>query len=176
MRRTGRQYPSPRRLALVDRGGWIRLFLFLHVLGAVSALGPTLTYGLWGRRAEAEGGAVRTFTLRTISWVDRRLATPSYVAQLATGLILVWLLRLDLLGTSWLVAALVLYAALVAFAVAVYAPTFRRQTELAARLERDPSVADAYRAMAARANGYGAIALLLTLAILFLMVVKPALW
>ena len=162
----------------MDRAGWVRLFLFLHVLGAVTALGPTLTYGLWGRRAERAGGDVRAFTLRTISWVDRRLATPSYVAQLVTGLVLVWLLRLDLLGTPWLLASLVLYAGIVVFAVALYAPTFRRQRDLAERLaeDDDPAVAREYGEVAARATRYGLAAVVLTLAILYLMVVKPALW
>ncbi len=162
----------------MDRADWARLFLFLHVLGAVTALGPTLTYGLWGRRAEEAGGEVRAFALRTISWVDRRLATPSYVAQLVTGLVLVWLLRLDLLGTPWLLASLVLYAGVVVFAVALYAPTFRRQRDLAARLaeDDDPALAPEYRAVAARATRYGLVAVALTLAILYLMVAKPALW
>ena len=162
----------------MDRVDWTRLFLFLHVLGAVTALGPTLTYGLWGRRAERAGGEVRAFTLRTISWVDRRLATPSYVAQLVTGLVLVWLLRLDLLGTPWLLASLVLYAGIAGFAVALYAPTFRRQRDLAERLaeDDDPAVAREYGEVAARATRYGLAAVVLTLAILYLMVVKPALW
>jgi len=162
----------------VRHDGWVRFVLFLHVLGAVTALGPTLTYGLWARRAERAGGDVRAFTLRTISWVDRRLATPSYVAQLVTGLVLVRLLRLDLLGTPWLLASLALYAGVVVFAMALYAPTFRRQRDLAERLagDDDPAAAREYREVAARATRYGLVAVALTLAILILMVVKPALW
>ncbi len=161
------------------REGWVKALLFLHVLGAVTALGPSLTYGLWARLGERAGRRERAFALRTISWVDRRLATPSYVAQLVTGLLLVWLLRLDLLGTGWLVLSLAIYAAILVLAMGLYAPTFRRQVALAERLDReadDPDLAAQYRSLAARTNAYSVAAAGLTLAILFLMVVQPELW
>src|SRR3990170_4383061 len=75
----GGKYRSPARLAQMTRADWFRVFLFLHALGAVAALGPTLTYGLWVRRGELDGPGPRAFALRTISWIDRRLATPPYV-------------------------------------------------------------------------------------------------
>jgi len=65
------------------------LLLVLHVLGAVVALGFSLSYGPWIRRGEAHGPSERAFALRTVSWIDRRITTPAYVAQLVTGLLLV---------------------------------------------------------------------------------------
>ena len=41
--------------------------LVLHVLGAVVALGFSLSYGFWVRRGEAESAQERAFALRTIS-------------------------------------------------------------------------------------------------------------
>src|SRR3989337_292080 len=51
----GGKYRSPARLAQMTRADWFRVFLFLHALGAVAALGPTLTYGLWVRRGGLAG-------------------------------------------------------------------------------------------------------------------------
>ena len=155
------------------------MFLFLHVLGAVSALGPTLTYGLWVRRGELDGPGPRAFALRTISWIDRRLATPSYVLQAVTGTVLILLAGRDLLRTAWLLLAIGIYALMVVFAVGLYAPTFRSQREIAERLtERgaDPDLEAKYLAAGKRAATYGSVAVVLTILVLFLMVVKPALW
>ena len=74
----------------------------LHVLGAVVALGFSLSYGLWVRRGEADGAQGRAFALRTVSWIDRRITTPAFIAQLVTGLLLVATIDWDLLRRAWL--------------------------------------------------------------------------
>jgi hypothetical protein len=75
----------------VDKAFWARVFLLLHVVGAISALGPTLTYGIWLGLAERADAATRAFVLRSISWLDARLPTPAYMAQAVTGVVLIWL-------------------------------------------------------------------------------------
>jgi hypothetical protein len=82
----------------MTRHGWFELFLFLHVTGAVTALGPSLTYSLW-RRREAAAPETRAFVLRGISWIDRRVATPSFAMQAVTGAALVVTLRISVLHT-----------------------------------------------------------------------------
>ena len=161
----------------MDKQFWLRTFLFLHVLGAVTSLGPSLTYGLWIGRAERRDPAARAFALGTISWIDRRLATPSYVAQLVTGVVLIWLTGIDLLHTAWLELGIALYVVMTVFAVGFFAPAFRRQRQLAERIAaaEGTSIED-YDALAARSRSFGTTAVLLTLAILLLMVTKPALW
>jgi uncharacterized membrane protein len=163
----------------MTRADWFRVFLFVHVLGAVSALGPTLTYGLWVRRGELDGAGPRAFALRTISWIDRRLATPSYVLQAVTGTALILLGGRDLLRTAWLLLAIGIYIVMVVFAVGLYAPAFRRQREIAERLAdrgADAELEAGYLVAGKRAAAYGSVAVVLTVLILFLMVVKPALW
>jgi uncharacterized membrane protein len=163
----------------VTRAFWIDAFVFLHVLGAITAVGPTLTYGLWISRATPGDLGVRAFVLRTVSWVDRHLATPSFMVQAATGTALVLLLRLRFWHTAWLLGGVGLYALTAVFAITVYAPVIRRQIALAERAAADPAdpaVEADYRRTAARARTLGLAAVALTLAIVFLMVVKPALW
>jgi uncharacterized membrane protein len=166
----------------VDRGDWVKVVLVLHVLGAILGLGTNLTYGLIAAVGERAGGTGRVFSLRLIQQLDRRLANPAYVAQLVTGLLLVWLLELNLLETSWLVAGLVLYVAVAITGATVYGPALRRQIDLAERLDAagvgdgDPALGAAYAAAARRSNTLGIAVTLVVVVIVVLMVAKPALW
>jgi uncharacterized membrane protein len=167
----------------MDRGDWVTVVLVLHVLGAILGLGTNLTYGLIAAVGERAGGASRTFSLRLIQQLDRRLANPAYMAQLVTGLVLVWLLELNLLETSWLLLALALYLGVALTGVLVYGPALRRQVELAERLEGfgpsgdgDPALMASYAAAARRSNALGIAVTLVVVVIVVLMVAKPTLW
>ncbi len=155
------------------------VLLVLHVLGAVVALGFSLSYGFWIRRGEADGPRERAFALRTVSWIDRRITTPAYMAQLVTGLLLVATLDWDLLRAAWLELSLGLYAALTFLAIAIYAPSFRRQRVLAERVAAGKDEGEggsAYAVAASTARAWGVVVTTMTLAILVLMVWKPTLW
>jgi len=152
------------------------LLLMLHVLGAVVALGFSLSYGPWIRRGEAHGPSERAFALRTVSWIDRRITTPAYVAQLVTGLLLVATLGWDLLRAAWLELSLGLYLALIVLAIAVYAPAFRRQRTLAERIAAGEEDEYGYGGAASIARAWGVVVTAMTLTILVLMVWKPTLW
>lgn len=149
------------------------LFLVLHVLGAIVAVGFSLSYGLWLARGDATGAAERVFALRTISWIDRRMTTPAYVLQVVTGLVLVAMTDWDRLRQSWLALSILLYVVLVALAIVRFAPAHRRQTALAGRLAAGEDVAADYAAAATSARAWGILVTLLTLAIVVLMVAKP---
>jgi uncharacterized membrane protein len=155
----------------------MRTFLLvLHVLGAVVALGFSLSYGFWVRRGEADGVQGRAFALRTISWIDQRITTPAFIAQAVTGLLLVATLDWDLLRRAWLEVSLAIYVLLTVFAIAVYAPAFRRQREIAERIAAGGGDEAEYAAASAKATGWGVVVTALTLVIVVLMVWKPALW
>ena len=160
----------------MTRGDWITLVLVLHVLGAIVALGFSLTYGLWGARGETSGAAERDFVLRTISWIDRRFTTPAYVLQAVTGLVLVSLLGWDLLRQSWLELSIAIYVTLTVLAITVYAPAHRRQSALAGRLAEGSDVGSDYEAAATTARRWGVVVTVLTVAIVVLMVWKPSVW
>jgi uncharacterized membrane protein len=163
----------------MDKDVWIKVFLFLHIMGAIAALGPTLTYGIWLSLAEKADPGTRAFVLRSISSLDSRLPTPSYMAQAVTGVFLIGLEGWAFWQTGWLVTGVAIYAALVIVAVRVYAPAFRRQRELAEAVAADPSDGRAtagYAAAARTARTEGAIVTVLTIVVVFLMVWKPNLW
>ncbi len=161
----------------MSRTTWIQVFVFLHVLGAITAVGPTLTYGLWLSQGDRAGLETRAFVLRTTSWVDRHLATPSFMLQAVTGIALMLLLRISLFDTHWLLAGVVVYVVTAVFAIVIYAPTVRRQIALAdgvAAAPNDATLASEYAAVARRARTFGIVAIVLTVTIVYFMIVKPS--
>lgn len=151
--------------------------LVLHVLGAVVALGFSLSYGLWIARGEAAGPGERSFALRTVSWVDRRLTTPAYVVQAVTGLLLVGLIDWALLRRSWLEISIGLYVLVTILAITRFAPAHRRRTAAAERLAAgDETAQTEYGAAASAAQTWGVVVTILTVAIVVLMVTKPIWW
>ncbi len=163
----------------VSRSAWIQVFLFLHIVGAIAAVGPTLTYGMWIARAERMDPKIRAFVLKTVAWVDNHLATPAFIVQAATGTALFLLLKLRFWHTAWLLTGVAVYAVTAVFAVTLYAPVVKRQIVLTEQVAGDPAneaLRRDYATLAVRARAFGIAAAVLTMAILYFMIVKPALW
>jgi len=147
------------------------LLKLLHTLFAIIAVGTNITYGVWLTRAARDPEHL-PFVLRGVKILDDRLANPAYGLLLVTGLALI------LVGpvhwtTPWLLTALIFYAALLLLGLAGYAPLLRRQIAV---LEAQGPGAAEYRRLAASARRIGAIVGIVVLIILYLMVMKPALW
>ena len=147
------------------------LVKWVHILAAIVALGANATYGLWMARA-ARFPEVLPFTLKTIKFLDSRVANSAYGLSLLTGLVLVYLGHWPL-TSSWIDIALVLYVSIILLGVLVYAPSFRRQVQLA---EAGESGSPAYATVARRGTILGVILLVIVAFIEFLMVTKPQLW
>jgi uncharacterized membrane protein len=144
------------------------LIKYIHVLAAITAVGLNLSYGVWltlGERSPEN----RLFVLRTVKRLDDWLANPAYVLLLLSGLAMVWVGSLSL-TTPWIAAALVLYVVLVVLGLGVFSRSLSRQISA---LESGSVDGTAYAAIARRTTVSGAILVLIALAIVFLMVVKP---
>ncbi|OGO70529.1 MAG: hypothetical protein A3G84_08785 [Chloroflexi bacterium RIFCSPLOWO2_12_FULL_71_12] len=146
------------------------LLKFVHVSLAIVAVGANLTYGIWLNRAERDPQHL-AYVLRTVKLLDQRVANPSYGLLLVTGLALAWIGSIPY-ETFWIAASLALYLVAVAVGIVLYAPVIRRQLELASAGQAGTP---AYRAVAARGRAMGVITGVVVIAIVFLMVVKPAL-
>ena len=147
------------------------LYLFLkwiHVLGAIIALGANLTYPIWLRLGE-RSQANLPYTLRGIRFLDSRVANPAYAVVVVTGLLMVWVNRLLLL-TAWIIIPIILVVVVTAFGIAVYSPALSRQIRAA---ETEGPASLAYQAASRRSNLAGVVVTLLVLAIVLVMVVKP---
>src|SRR5690606_1495247 len=112
-----------RSAAMYDIVQWV------HVLAAIAAIGANITYGVWLARAPRSPSAL-LFTLRTVKFIDDRIANPAYGLSLISGIALV------LIGdwpfdTPWINAAVGLYILLVLVGIFGYSPTLRRQIKAA---------------------------------------------
>jgi uncharacterized membrane protein len=144
---------------------------WLHILAAITAVGSNITYGVWISRA-ARRPDMLPFTMGGIKQLDDRLANPAYGLLLITGLSMIFLVKMPL-RTPWLLTALILYGLLVLIGLLGFTPNLKRQIQL---LESQGPSSRAFQAAARRGTLLGILLVVLAVIIVFLMVVKPALW
>ena len=148
----------------------VQVLLSLHILAALIAVGATVSYFFWLRRAVLVPES-RSFTLETIRLLERRMVVPAYVIVLLTGLGLI-----DRAGwawsTPWLELSILFFLVLLGL-VGFHARVIKGQIALVADGSADSSDYD-------RAHARGRILLALkvvvVIALVYLMVFKPALW
>ena len=174
---------------------WVFLILlFLHVMGAIVAFGPSFAMALMGPAAAAEPMHMN-FTLRLQRKIASTLITPLALVQGVTGLLLVWRISdassrslLDVLlwrvGDGpihyWLLVAIVLYiAALTISFVRIY-PNLRILLDATSGPPPAPPAGGApagppphIMAAAKRIRMASMTNLVLIVSIVFLMVAKP---
>ncbi len=143
----------------------------VHVLSAIVAVGTSLTYRFLLAGANRQPEAL-VYTLRTIRRLDMQLANPAYGLLLLSGLAMALTVPFPL-TTPWILTALVIYGSVMVLGIAVYAPVFRRQVQLA---ESEGLQGTAYRAAARQGNIIGLLVTALAVVIVVLMVAKPVLW
>lgn len=165
----------------------VAIFLFLHVLGAIVAFGPTFTFsliaGLSGRYPQHG-----PFGIELSAVISKRLVLPMAVVQGITGLVLVVAVPYDILANHWLTLGIVLYLIDLAFAFWVQLPAVERMAAitrpalvgggLSSAAGAPASDAPAgpppeLAALGTRVRNGGFFMAALLVAIVFLMVVKP---
>ena len=146
---------------------WYLLLKYIHVLLAITAVGTNVTYAVWNARGASEKEHL-SFALRGVSFLDRRVANPAYGLLLLTGLGLVWVGGWGF--KRWIISSLFLFVLLIVVAAAFYSRTMNRQIEV---LEKEGESSPAYQRLAAQAQRVGIILIVIVLAIIFMMVVKP---
>ncbi|MBV8445816.1 MAG: DUF2269 family protein [Candidatus Dormibacteraeota bacterium] len=147
---------------------WYSLLLTIHILSAITAVGSNLTYGVWAARGTIESQHL-AFVLRGIKFIDDRIANPAYGLLLATG-VTMWLTTWPL-GTRWIISGLILYALVAVLAITMISPALNK--EIAAVETQGPTSHEAL-AYASRVRGVGIFVSVVVLAIVFVMVFKPA--
>lgn len=141
---------------------------FLHVMFAIIAVGANATYGVWIARAARDPQHL-PFAMRTIQFIDDRIANPVYGLLFISGIINVFVAGYPL-TTFWIAAAIVLYVIVVILGFGVIKPNFIAQLRI---LEAEGASSAAFRAAAARGRRFGLLVTVIVIAIVFLMVVKP---
>lgn len=147
-----------------------QLAKFIHVLLAITAVGFNASYGIWLARAAKAPQATQSYVLRTIKFLDDRIANPAYGLLLITGLFMVWSAGIPV-SRLWLAAGIGLWLVVMFVGLGVYTPTLRDQIRV---LESEGPGSEEYRRLSARGRTTGIVLGILVIVIVFLMVTKPA--
>ncbi len=113
----------------MDPKSLVPFLLFLHVMGAIVAFGPTYAYSIMGAAAGREPQHAN-FSSRQVALIGRSLVYPLAIIQGITGLLLIWAAGISLMASQWLMIAIVLYVILLGYALTVQRNTLHRIIEL----------------------------------------------
>ncbi|HEV8671962.1 MAG TPA: DUF2269 family protein [Candidatus Limnocylindria bacterium] len=143
---------------------------FIHVLLAIVAVGFNASYGIWLARAAKAPQATQSHVLRTIKFMDDRIANPAYGLLLLTGLFMVFSAGIPF-SQLWIAGGIGLWLVLLVVGLGIYTPTLRDQIRA---LESEGPGSEEYQRLAARGRGVGIVLGIIVIVIVFLMVTKPA--
>jgi uncharacterized membrane protein len=153
--------------------------LFLHVMAAIVAFGPTFAFAIIGAMGAAEREHAY-FANRLSRRIGQVLVEPFALSMLFTGALLIWSGEYPLFqrDTRWLLVSIVLYVIAIGLSFFVSQPNVRRiLAAQAAAADADappsgPPPPEMLRAIAV-VQRTGMVLTVLTVTIVFLMVMKP---
>jgi uncharacterized membrane protein len=160
----------------MDLSGLVPYLLFLHVLGAILAFGPTFAYSIMGAMSGREPQHAN-FSARQVEAIGNKLVYPLAIFQGITGVLLILATSIDLTAAPWLAVGIVLYATALTYSLTVQRSALHHLIELTSTppppgappgpppLEVPATVKKIQRG--------GMFLGLLVVVIVFLMVVKP---
>jgi Predicted integral membrane protein (DUF2269) len=155
----------------------LQLILFLHVMGAILAFGPTYAYSIIGAMGGREPMHAN-FATRVSAKIGTSLVYPLAIFQGITGLALIFLANRDLTKELWLGLGIVLYIGALTYALTIQRNAVHHVIELTtlpaggpppgAPAGPPPGLAEAVRKVQLGGMGLG-----ITIAVIvFLMVTK----
>ena len=142
---------------------------FVHVLLAIVAVGFNASYGIWLARAAKAPQATQSHVLRTIKFLDDRIANPAYGLLLLTGLLMIFSAGIPV--RLWIALSIGLWLVLIVVGLGVYTPTLRDQIRV---LESEGPGSEEYQRLSSRGRTLGIVLGIIVVVIVFLMVTKPA--
>ena len=151
----------------------VKFLLFLHVMGAILAFGPTFAYSIMGAMAGREPQHAN-FSARQVEAIGNRLVYPLAIFQGITGVLLIWATSISLTAAPWLGIGILLYAVALTYSLTVQRNALRRLIELSSTPPAPGSPPSPEIPATVKKIQRGGILLgVLIVVIVFLMVVKP---
>lgn len=152
-------------------------FKLLHIASVIAFLGNITTGLFWhAHAARSRDPALLAFTMEGIIRSDRLFTLPGVFGILVSGVATAMQRQLPILGTSWILATVVLFSVSGLVFMIRLAPLQRQLLALAQGGAHSGSFEySQYHALARRWEVWGALALATPLAGLVFMVLKPAL-
>lgn len=159
----------------MDLAQWLPYLLFLHVMGAILAFGPTFAYSIMGAMAGREPQHAN-FSARQVEAIGNKLVYPLAIFQGVTGVLLIWAANYDLVAATWLGISIVLYAIALTYSLTVQRNALHRLIELSSTPPAPGSPpSPEIPATVKKIQRGGTLLGILIVVIVFLMVVKPQL-
>jgi uncharacterized membrane protein len=160
----------------VDLTSLVPYLLFLHVMGAILAFGPTFAYSIMGAMAGREPQHAN-FSARQTAAIGNKLVYPLAIFQGITGLLLIIAAQIDVRAAPWLALGIVLYLIALVFALTVQRNALHHLIELTSTppppgTPPGPPPPEVMATVKKIQRG-GMLLGLLIVVIVFLMVVKP---
>jgi uncharacterized membrane protein len=152
---------------------WVAIFLFLHVMGAIIAFGPTFSFPIIGAMGGKEPQHANFATRVTETIVEQRVL-PLAIFQGITGVALVLVTGINL-TTPWLLIGIVLYLIVLGYNVLIGTPTVKKVIELTSTPPPPGASGPPPELLAAirKVQRGGMFSGLMVVAIVILMVTKP---
>jgi uncharacterized membrane protein len=151
-----------------------QLFLFLHVMGAIIAFGPTFAFPIIGAMGGKEPQHANFATRVTETIVEQRVV-PLAIFQGITGVALILVTGIDLLATRWLLLGIVLYLIVLGYNLFIGGPTVKKVIELTSTPPPPGASGPPPELLAAirKVQRGGMFSGLMIVIIVILMVIKP---
>ncbi len=154
----------------------VPFLLFLHVMGAILAFGPTYAYSIMASLGRKEPQHAN-FSARQIELIGNRLVYPLAIFQGVTGVLLIWAAGINVMSSAWLLIGIVLYLFALTYALTVQRNALHRLIELSSTPPppgAPPGPPPPELVATARRIAMGGMLLGITVAVIvFCMVVKP---
>jgi uncharacterized membrane protein len=153
---------------------WVAIFLFLHVMGAIIAFGPSYSFPIIGKMASQEPQHAN-FAARLNEAITEQRIIPLAIFQGITGAALIIVTGINLFATKWLLLGIALWVVALGYGLFVQGPVGRRIVELTSTPPPPGASGPPPELMAniQKAQRGGIILGLLIVAIVILMVTKP---
>jgi uncharacterized membrane protein len=172
----GARWPESARIEGSPMTIWIAIFLFLHVMGAIIAFGPSYSFPIIGAMAGKEPPHAN-FAARVNEAITDQRVVPLAIFQGVTGLVLIWLTGFNPFSQLWLGVGIVLYVIGISYALFVQRPTGHQIVQLSSSPPPPGATGPSPELVAAvrKAQRGGAFLGIVILVIVVLMVTKPTL-
>jgi uncharacterized membrane protein len=150
--------------------------LFLHIMGAILAFGPTFAFSIMGAMAGKEPQHAN-FSARQTAAISNKLVYPLVVLQGITGLLLIASGKIDVTSKPWLLVGIVLYLIALTYGLTVQRNALHHLIELSSTppppgTPPGPPPPELLATVKKVQRG-GMLLGILIVTIVFLMVVKP---
>jgi len=108
---------------------WRLVFLFLHVMGAIIAFGPSYAFPIIGRMGGAEPQHAN-FATRVTDAIAQQRVLPLAIFQGITGVALILVTGINLLATRWLLLGITLYLIVLGYNLLIGIPTVKKVIQM----------------------------------------------